>query len=53
MSNLLKNLVNEARSRGYVCSIKPRLKQIKMHGYKKLSFDEAELYLKDLLKVLK
>lgn len=50
MNEKLKTLINEAKLKGYLVFVRPRLKVIKLHGYKVLSYSEAEKELQNLLK---
>lgn len=50
MTLKLKNLISLAQEKGYVVTVRPRLKLIRLHGYKNLSYSEATIYLQELVK---
>ena len=51
MSAQLSELIELAKSRGFLVAVKPRLKVCVFHGYVRKPFDESVKYLTALLKV--
>lgn len=49
MDNELKILILDAQALGYVVFVKPKLKVIRLHGFKTLNYIQAKAELKLLL----
>ena len=51
MSSQLSELIELAKSRGFLVAVKPRLKVCIFHGYVRKSFSDSVKYLTSLLKL--